>query len=53
MPWKKLNTATVLISEEGAGKSIVFQHFMGKILGSQCFLSESRSEALFGNFSSL
>jgi hypothetical protein len=52
-PWKKLNTATVLISEEGAGKTILFQHFMGKILGSQCFLSESRSDALFGNFNSV
>ena len=49
-PWKKLNTATVLISEEGAGKSIVFQHFMGKILGSQCFLTESRADALFGMY---
>ena len=49
-PWKKLNTATVLISEEGAGKSIIFQHFMAKILGPQCFLSESRSDALFGTY---
>ena len=49
-PWKKLNTATVLISEEGAGKSIIFQHFLAKILGSQCFLSESRADALFGTY---
>eukprot|EP01048_Picozoa_sp_COSAG05_P015664 COSAG05_NODE_1914_length_3840_cov_5.230687_2_plen_709_part_00 len=49
-PWKKLNTATVLISEEGAGKSVVFQHFMAKILGPQCFLSESRADALFGTY---
>eukprot|EP01047_Picozoa_sp_COSAG01_P056402 COSAG01_NODE_6392_length_3696_cov_19.347234_3_plen_111_part_00 len=49
-PWKRLNTATVLISEEGAGKSIVFQHFLAKILGPQCFLSESRADALFGTY---
>jgi hypothetical protein len=49
-PWRKLNTATVLISEEGAGKSIIFQHFMAKILGPQCFLSESRADALFGTY---
>jgi hypothetical protein len=49
-PWQRLNTATVLISEEGAGKSIVFQHFLAKILGPQCFLSESRADALFGTY---
>ena len=47
---RTLNTATVLISAEGAGKSIIFQHFLANILGPQCFLSESRADALFGTY---
>lgn len=50
-PWKRLNTAIVMQSREGAGKSILF-NFMAAIIGKQCFLSESKPEALFGNFNS-
>jgi hypothetical protein len=37
-PWKRLNTAIVMQSREGAGKSLLFT-FMNHIIGKQCFLS--------------
>jgi hypothetical protein len=52
-PWRRLNTAIVMQSREGAGKSLLFSAFMGKIIGPQCFLSESKPSALFGSFNSV
>jgi hypothetical protein len=52
-PWKRLNTAIVMQSREGAGKSLLFSAFMQKIIGLQCYLSESKPGALFGSFNSV
>eukprot|EP01047_Picozoa_sp_COSAG01_P025543 COSAG01_NODE_1618_length_9716_cov_3.375689_2_plen_76_part_00 len=40
-------------SREGAGKSLLFSAFIGKIIGGQCFLSEAKPGALFGSFNSV
>jgi hypothetical protein len=42
-PWRRVNVCIGMISEEGAGKSIVWSHFMGAILGNN-YLSPVRAE---------
>jgi hypothetical protein len=48
-PWRRLNVCIVMISEEGAGKSIVWSHFMGGILGNN-YLSQGNHNAVLGQF---
>ena len=50
-PWKRTRVVLVLISKEGVGKGMVTD-LLGKILGPQCFLSESRKDNVFGQFNS-
>ena len=50
-PWQRTRIVLVLISKEGVGKGMVTD-ILGEILGSQCFLSESRKDNLFGQFNS-
>ena len=49
-PWKRLNACVVLLSEEGAGKTIIFQNFMRDIIGERGFLTCSDPNVLFGDF---
>jgi hypothetical protein len=48
-PWKKLYIALVFVSDEGSGKSLVWNHFMGKIFGNN-FLAQANHQAILGNF---
>eukprot|EP01047_Picozoa_sp_COSAG01_P076735 COSAG01_NODE_13578_length_1565_cov_3.347203_1_plen_346_part_00 len=48
-PWRRLNVCICMISEEGAGKSIVWSRFMGAILGNN-YLSHGNHSAVLGQF---
>ena len=48
-PWKKLYVALVFVSDEGAGKSLVWNRFMGAILGNN-FMAQANHQAILGNF---
>ena len=49
---KRTEVVVVLISKEGTGKGLVVNKF-GDILGSQCFVSESIADNIFGKFNSV
>jgi hypothetical protein len=48
-PWKKLYVALVFVSDEGAGKSLVWNRFMGAILGNN-LMAQANHQAILGNF---
>jgi hypothetical protein len=49
VPWRRINVCIVTISEEGAGKSILWSRFMGAILGNN-YLSQGNHSAVLGQF---
>jgi hypothetical protein len=51
-PYKRTTTSLILKSVQGCGKDTFFDYFGNKILGSQYYINDSKTDLFFGRFNS-